>query len=125
MQNVIQANLKVRETAANEAKNIILPPTDKYLSWVKGLASVSLLKAFRSQIEQTKQDELKRALAKLEAQAEIDKKQGEKLLTELANRLAQKFMHQPCQSIRRAGEAMDHPSLQLLSEVFELENKDQ
>jgi len=121
MQDVIQENLKVRETAANEAKNIIVQHCDKYLSWVKGLSSVSLLKAFRSQIEQTKQDELKRALAKLDALSGLDKAQSEKILTELANRLAQKFMHQPCQSIRRAGETNDHPSLQLLSELFELE----
>ncbi|MDQ7051019.1 MAG: glutamyl-tRNA reductase [Enterobacterales bacterium] len=78
MQDVIQENLKVRETAAKEAKNIILQHCDKYLSWVKGLSSVSLLKAFRGQIEQTKQHELKRALAKLDAQATLDKQQSEK-----------------------------------------------
>ena len=60
----------------------------------------------------------------MDAQPALDKQQSEKILTELANRLAQKFMHQPCQSIRRAGETNDHPSLQLLSELFELENKD-
>ncbi len=125
MQDVIQENLKVRETAANEAKNIILQHQHKYLAWLKSLSSVSLLKAFREQIEKTKADELKRALGKLESLKSSDQAQTEKLLTELANRLAQKFMHQPCQSIRRAGESNDHPSLQVLSDLFDLKNKNQ
>jgi len=120
MQGVIQENLKLREEAAKEAEDIVSLHVEKYKNWLHSLSSVSLLKQFRSQIEQIKDDEIKRVAAKLEQEKGADSQQAEKLLTELANRLTQKFMHAPSQSIRRAGEEKDQERLKILSETFGL-----
>ncbi len=116
MQGVIQENLKLREEAAKEAFEIVERHSAKYLAWLKSLTSVSLLKDFRNQIENIKDEEIGRAIAKLSIQDE----QTEKLFTELANRLTKKFMHLPSRSIRKAGEENDLERLQWLAEIFEL-----
>jgi glutamyl-tRNA reductase len=118
MQGVIQENLKLREEAAKEALEIVELHSAKYLTWLQSLTSVSLLKDFRTQVETIKDDEIGRALAKLEVKDE----QAERLLNELANRLSKKFMHLPSQSIRKAGEENDLERLQILSEIFDLKN---
>lgn len=124
MQGVIQENLKLREDAAKEAEDIVSLHVEKYTTWLHSLSSVSLLKEFRSQIEQIKNSEIKRLTAKLEHENDGKvNQQTEKLLTELANRLTQKFMHIPSQSIRQAGEENDQKKLKILSETFGLADK--
>ncbi len=130
MQDVIQENLKLREEAALEAKDIISLHRGKYLSWLKSLSSVSLLKDFRTHIEQFKSQEVSRSIAKLENilagkenQGQIDKREIEKILSELGNRLTQKFMHQPSRSIRQAGEDNNRKTLEILSDAFGIEKE--
>ncbi len=127
MQGVIQENLKLREEAAKEAADIVSLHVEKYHTWLHSLSSISLLKAFRSKIEQVKQEELKRATAKLLADdsahtTESATARQEQILSELANRLTQKFMHEPSQLIRRAGEEKDQQTLRVLAELFGLED---
>jgi len=120
MQGVIQENLKSRENAAVEAKNIVELHKEKYFTWLQSLSSVNLLKDFRSQVEEIKSEEMTRVLAKLELTNEKEKLLVEKLMTELSNRLTQKFMHQPSKSIRKAGEENDQDALAVLANVFGL-----
>jgi len=123
MQGVVQENLKVREDAAREAKEIVQAHTEKYFTWLKSLSSVSMLKDFRAQVEKLKIEEVNRALTKLDVNDEREAKQTEKLLQELANRLTQKFMHQPSKEIRRAGENNDTKTLEILASTFELDQQ--
>lgn len=118
MQGVVEENLKVREQAAHEAKQIIKIHTDKYFAWRKSLSSVSLLKQFRTQVDNLKAEELSRAISKLDIEDEMIKQQIEKLLEELSNRMAKKFMHLPSQSIRKAGENNDERTLETLANIF-------
>lgn len=118
MQGVIQENLKVREAAAKEAQTIVAQHTEKYLVWLKSLSSVSLLKDFRAGIEIVKADEVKRALGKLDIDSEEEKQKIEQIVLELANRLTQKYMHEPSKMIRAAGEKNDQQTLQILSDIF-------
>ncbi len=120
MQDVIQENLKVREEAAIEANDIVSLHAQKYLTWLQSLSSVSLLKDFRSQIEQFKSNEISRAISKLDKQLVEGQKtaQIEEIISEMANRLTKKFMHQPSQTIRQAGEKNDRKTLEILSEAF-------
>lgn len=120
MQGVIQENLKSRENAAVEAKNIVELHKEKYLTWLQSLSSVSLLKDFRSQFENIKSEEITRALSKLELVSDKEYKQVEKLITELSNRLTQKFMHQPSKSIRKAGEENNQDALATIAKTFGL-----
>ncbi len=121
MQGVIRENLKARENAAIEAQEIIITHGQKYLSWLQSLSAVSLLKEFRFQFDNIKADELSRALSKLSNQ-----ENPEKVFTEFANRLAQKFMHAPSKLIRKAGENNQSQLLESLAEAFDikLQNKD-
>jgi len=115
MQDVINENLKVREEAANEAKDIISLHGKKYLSWLQSLSTISLLKEFRSQFDEVKGAEVSRSLSKLKAN-----ENPEKVFTEFANRLAQKFMHSPSKSIRLAGENNEQHKLEILADAFDL-----
>ncbi len=125
MQDVIQENLKLREEAALEAKDIVSLHTEKYLAWLQSLSSVSLLKEFRTHFEQVKSDEVRRAISKLELQLGegMESQEIEKIISEMATRLAKKFMHKPSQSIRQAGENSDRKALEVLSDAFGIEGK--
>jgi len=124
MQDVIQENLKLREDAAKEAKDIVSLYKEKYLSWLQSLTSVSVLKGFRSQLDKIKSDEVLRTIGKLESLSELNNSQVEKMVSELANRITQKFMHQPSQAIRKAGEENDQQKLKILSEGLGIEKPD-
>ncbi|WP_196140609.1 glutamyl-tRNA reductase [Aliikangiella sp. G2MR2-5] len=115
MQDVIKENLKVREEAANEARDIIAVHCHKYLNWLKSLSTVSLMKEFRAQYDDIKASELSRSLAKLE-----NSDSPEKVMTELANRLMQKFMHSPSRLIRQAGESHNQEALEIIADAFSL-----
>jgi len=122
MQDVIQENLKLRQEAAREAEDIVSLHTQKFINWLNSLSSVSLLKTFRSQIEEIKSDEVQRAVSRLNLNKDQSEK-TEKMMIELANRLTKKFMHQPSQSFRKAGEENDHAMLETLADVFGLPNQ--
>ena len=117
MQDVIQENLKLRQEAAKEAEDIVSLHAQKYFDWLNSLSSVSLLKSFRTQIETIKSEEIERAIKKLNSE-DNSMEEIEKTISELANRLTNKFMHQPSRSFRKAGEEQDLTKLQLLSEIF-------
>ena len=119
MQDVIKENLKVREEAAREAELIIQAHGQKYINWLHSLSAVSLVKDFRAHFEQIKAQELQRTLAKLDGNADT-----EKVFTEFANRLTQKFMHSPSKMIRRAGEANQQDVLETLADAFDLKIPD-
>ncbi len=130
MQGVIQENLKQREAAAIEAKEFVSFHTTKYLAWLQSLNSVSLLKEFRTTFEKIKSSEVNRALSKLTSQSEdkntinsVDFQDVEKVILDMANRLSNKFMHQPTQVIRQAGEKSDQKALKVLSDAFTLADK--
>ena len=119
MQDVIKENLKVREEAALEAKDIIALHGQKYINWLQSLSAVSLLKDFRAQFDEIKTSELSRSLTKLNGQED-----AEKILTEFANRLTQKFMHSPSKLIRQAGETSQQEVLEILAQAFDLKTQD-
>ncbi len=119
MQDVIKENLKVRQDAANEARDIIDLHGQKYLAWLQSLTSISLLKDFRMQFDEIKSSEMSRSLNKLNNNEPADK-----VFTEFANRLAQKFMHSPSKLIRQAGENNQQQVLEILADAFDLNSQD-
>ena len=78
-----------------------------------------MLKDFRTQVEQIKTSEVTRSLNKLNNNEPVDK-----VFTEFANRLAQKFMHSPSKLIRQAGESNQQQVLEILADAFELNLQD-
>lgn len=118
MQSIVQKNVKLRESAAQAADKIIQQQTQKHLNWLQSLSSVSLLKIYREQMEQIKQQELTRALGKLKNDGNI-----ENIFNEFANRLTQKIMHSPSKAIRQAGENNQQQKMQLLAEIFDDRNQ--
>lgn len=119
MQDVIKENLKVRQEAAQEAKDIIEVHGQKYVNWLQSLSAVSMLKDFRAQVDEIKNNELNRSIAKLNGQEGV-----EQVLTEFANRLAQKFMHAPSKLIREAGESKQQQILEVIAQTFDLKSKE-
>lgn len=121
MQAIVKENVKIRHDAATAAQEIIYEHAQKYLAWLKSLSSVSLLKSFRQQIEEIKEEELKRAISKLKSENTTNNINfSEEILNEFSNRLTQKLMHSPSKIIREAGEKNQQQKIQWLAELFNL-----
>lgn len=116
LQGVIKENLRVRERAAEEAKNIISEQSDRFMQWRRSLDAVSTIKVFRNKYQRLSEKELERSLAKLE--------QGEdpaEVLKELSHRLTNKFLHEPTRQLTEASSSGNNESIMVARDIFSLE----
>jgi glutamyl-tRNA reductase len=116
LQGVIQDNLKVREQAAEQAKNIISEHSGRYIQWLRSLDAVSTIKTFRNKYQTLADQELERSLARLE--------QGEDpqtVLKEMSRRLTNKFLHEPTRNLSEASSKGKTDSLLVARDLFSLE----
>lgn len=97
---IIDSNLRSRETEARKADVIIAEGVEGYLQRLRSEDAVSTLKNYRSKAEQTRDEELRKALRQLE--------QGdspEQVLNQLARNLTNKLIHSPSIHMKKAGAA--------------------
>jgi len=112
---VISDNLKSRQGAAEEAEQLIAAGAADFMYHLRALDSVSLLKVFRDQVEQLREEEVKKALKSL------GKGQNpEDVLRMLAHGLTNKLIHQPTVQVRKAS-AEGRPEVSAwLRDLFQL-----
>ncbi|WP_428243854.1 glutamyl-tRNA reductase [Gynuella sp.] len=118
LREVIDENMRSREEAATEAREIVQANTQKYLSTLKSLAAVDTIKTMRLKIEEMKKGELEKALKRMnsgEDPAEV--------LQGLANGLTNKFAHAPSAFLRKALAEGRNDALMWVNEIFELDDK--
>ncbi len=94
---IIDENKRNRESEARKADKLIDEGIDNYLQRLRSLDVVSTLKAYRSQSEQTRDNELAKALTQL-AKGE----DAEQVVTQLARNLTNKLMHSPSLEMKKA-----------------------
>jgi glutamyl-tRNA reductase len=116
LKSIVDDNIKSREIEADKADVIIAQGVEKYSSAVRSLHAVDTIRAYRSKIEQVRDEELERALKTLQ-----HGENAEEALRQLARNLTNKVLHGPTSQLKKAGEQGRLDLLALSQQLFELE----
>ncbi|MDX2319208.1 MAG: glutamyl-tRNA reductase [Moritella sp.] len=116
LQGIIEQNKEARQDAAQQAEHIITEETKLFSEWIASLSSVDSIKEYRNAAMAEKEILLERAIAAMQNGAD-----GERVLTELANKLTNKLIHAPTQALVGAGKRNQDDELLLVRRVVGLE----
>ena len=119
LDEVIQSNLRSRQEAAEQAKDIIVFQVDEFLGWMRSLDAVGLIQDYRRQANGIRDEVLAKAQRMLEAG-----KPPEEVLNFLAQTLTNKLLHTPSAQLREAGSAGHHELLEAANTLFRLGHGD-
>ncbi len=118
LEEVIQENLKSRQEAAEQAKDIIAYQVDDFMAWTRSLDAVGLIQDYRRRSEGIRDEVLTKATQMLEAG-----KPPEDALKFLAQTLTNKLLHTPSQQLRVAGSEGRHDLLEAADALFQLSDR--
>lgn len=118
LKQVIEEGQRSRQEAARQAEEIIDTQVEHFMSWVRSLDAVPVLRAYRDHAEHMGEAELARARHQLEQGAEP----GEVLET-LARNLVRKLTHDPTVNLRSAIAEGDTGLLDAVRTLFRLNNR--
>ena len=113
----IEDNVKSRSEAAIQAETIIDRGAREYVKQLRSLNAVSTLKAFRDKTDQIRSKEVERAMKSLN-----NGDSAEKVLESLARAITNKFTHAPSVQLRHASSEGRTELIDLMNELFELED---
>lgn len=121
LQQVCERNLKARKSQWPKAIEIVEQETEKFLGEQKHRGSGETIKQLREQALAIKQAELERLISRLQTQ-ELDESTKKEL--EIAfDRLVNKILHPPMQSLREHADTGQHASLlDALRRLFQLKD---
>jgi glutamyl-tRNA reductase len=97
LKDIIDDNLKARQNEAVKARHIIEQAVAKFFREQRSQGVVETLKAYRSQAEEMRDQELDKALKQLQNGA-----RPEEVLSTLARGLTNKLIHTPCIQMKKA-----------------------
>ncbi len=97
LNTVVGQNIDSRRVAAIEAEKIIDLQVVRFMRWMRSLDSVPTIKTLREQACLTQNEELEKALKRLQAGDDADK-----VLELLAHNLTNKYLHEPSHRLRLA-----------------------
>jgi len=101
LQQVAEENLAVRAREASLAERIIEDEVESFLSWRRSLELAPTIVALRKRFGQVAEDELRRALPRLQSLSEQDRA----VLEAMSRSLVNKLLHQPMTELKAgAGE---------------------
>lgn len=109
LQDVCDRNLQARKSEWPKAVQIIEQETDRFISESRHAGSGPTIRKLREQADGIKQEELKRLLDKLQPHGLAP--QVEKELSYAFDRLVNKILHPPLQSLRENADSAHHASL--------------
>jgi len=89
---------------------------EAFITWVRSLNSVDIIKSYRTQCESLKSELIEKALGQLQAGTD-----AELVVKELANKLANRLIHAPTTAIKKAAETGAVEELTLLKDVLGIE----
>jgi glutamyl-tRNA reductase len=107
--NVVESGLESRQAAVVEAETIITNRVQDFLGWLEARDTVPVIRSLRDSAERMRRHEIEHAL-KLLARGEAP----EKVVEQLSQRLINKFLHAPTQTLNLA-EGADRAELQALT----------
>lgn len=115
LQQTIDQNMHSRRLAAEQAEEIIDTQVDHFLTWLRAQSAQSLIRDYRQNAEQTRDEVLQKNLAALK-----NGTPAEEALNRLAHTLTNKLLHTPSTQIRLAAEQERHDLLAAALEIFKL-----
>lgn len=117
LDHLIQRNLKRRKEEVPQAEEIIDQELSHFRAWYRGLEAEPLVARLQKQAERIRQQELTQALSHFPAETHAD-------LERLTRSLVRKILHHPSSHLRNHGGAEDLPRLDLVRELFHLDDDD-
>jgi len=115
LKEVIEENQRTRETAAQQAEEIIENGAHEFMRQLRSLDAVDVLTLFRGQAESLRDQELAKALKQLE-----NGKSPDQVLEMLARGLTNKMLHHPTIQMRKASADGRGDLLELVQELYQL-----
>jgi len=116
LNEVVKANLKERERAAEVAKEIIEEQVERFTKWLKELEIAPLIAELKEKAESVRKEETQKRLAKLNLNEE-QLQEVENLTRVIINKL----LHQPITSVKKkATEEETNYVVQFFKEIFGL-----
>jgi glutamyl-tRNA reductase len=115
LDEVIQGNLRSRQEAAEQAREIIQFQVDEFLGWMRSLDATGLIQDYRRQAGLIRDEVLAKAEKMLEAG-----KPADEVLRFLAQTLTNKLLHTPSAKLREAGSNGQREILEAANALFEL-----
>ncbi|WP_445779148.1 glutamyl-tRNA reductase, partial [Shewanella sp.] len=116
LHSIIEQNMASRKEAAEQAELITEEQSHLFMEWIRSLESVDSIREYRSQSLAIKDELVERALNKLSQGGN-----SEEVIVELANRLTNRLIHSPTQSLTAASRQGDLNTLGLLRTALGLD----
>lgn len=120
LQEISSSNLNQRQTAALAAADIIEQEVVSFMQHHQAKPALEVIKHFRAQIENVRNEELQKALQQLARGVE-----PEVVMQRLAHNLTNKFMHPPCAAMRDAGLSGAAEMLTMAKQLFAIDDSDE
>ncbi|WP_374288682.1 glutamyl-tRNA reductase [Pseudomonas fluvialis] len=118
LHEVIEENLKSRQGAARAAEELVANGADEFMLRLRELAAVDVLKAYRQQCENLRDEELAKAQRAL-----ANGSPAEEVLQQLARGLTNKLLHAPSVQLKKLTAAGRLDALALAQELFALDER--
>ena len=115
LREVIEENVKSRESAAREAESLIGHGAAQFMRQLRSLDAVDTLRALRSKMETVREQELTKALRLLD-----NGKDPRQVLEQLSRGLTNKLLHAPTVQLKNATSQGRTELLELTEELFDL-----
>jgi len=119
LKDIIEENVRQREHAAQDAEEIIEAGSAAFMRQLRTLDAVNTLKAFRQHAESIRDQELEKALKRLNKGDD-----AEAVLKTLANMLTNKLIHQPTVQMREASSVGRKEVMNWVQELYQLSDSD-
>lgn len=103
LQQVAEENLAVRAREAAQAERIVEAEVESFLSWRRSLELAPTIVALRKRFGQVADEELQRALGRLDGLGEADRA----VLEAMSRSLVNKLLHQPMTELKAGARAPD------------------
>jgi glutamyl-tRNA reductase len=113
--HIVDKNAGVRQVAAEKAEMVIDTFTEHFIRSQHALSTVTTVRAFRDKINNISETEVRRALHLLRIG-----ESAEYVISLLAQSIANKVMHHPTITIKRAGYKGDATLLEAAKALFDL-----
>jgi glutamyl-tRNA reductase len=119
LQSVIEENLQSRREAAAQAEEMVVAEVGEFAAWLRAQQHMQLIRDYRQQNDQTRQEVLSKAKHMLDNQHP-----AEEVLEFLAHTLTNKLTHAPTQALNHAARVGDYAQLEYARKLFNLTDRD-
>jgi len=119
LQIVVSANMKEREKEAENALNFINQEVTKFNNWIGSLDAVPTIVEIRNKAENIRNEELEKALKKIDDLSELDKE----TLRLMSSSMVNKILHKPTIKLKEKTQSEDgHIYLKAIRHLFHLDD---